>query len=187
MKLLLIAFSQDMDIENMGSMLNFLVFRKEDGSTFRLPVPEETVQELVPHVVDASPAAQVAKSQRPAERRQESAPQDPGGPEVDGPGPEDDAQPTEFGGEEVTPGEGSNPELEDLPPIDGVRGQLELTREDLIQDGMSAREADEYLAKQSRPVAAAPPPVPRVLKRPGKAPKAAQRSLLPNDDGVPGL
>lgn len=47
MKLQLVRFSQDVDLENLEATENFLVFRKEDGTTFRIPVPEETVQELL--------------------------------------------------------------------------------------------------------------------------------------------
>jgi len=47
MKLHLVRFSQDVDLENMEATENFLVFKREDGSTFRVPVPEETIQELL--------------------------------------------------------------------------------------------------------------------------------------------
>ena len=47
MKLVLTGFSQDVAIENKG-VSNYLVFvDEESGTPFRLPVPQETISELV--------------------------------------------------------------------------------------------------------------------------------------------
>ncbi len=48
MKLVLKSFSQDVDFANPDNTTNFLVFNEEDTKqVFRLPVPRETILELV--------------------------------------------------------------------------------------------------------------------------------------------
>lgn len=50
MRVELVGFSQGVSFEEKGLMLNYLDFRKGDGSMFRIPVPEESMQVLLKEV-----------------------------------------------------------------------------------------------------------------------------------------
>src|ERR1700757_2678703 len=54
MKIELVGFSQGVSLEDKNSTINYLDFKKEDGTTFRLPVPEETMQELLKELYQKS-------------------------------------------------------------------------------------------------------------------------------------
>lgn len=112
MKLHLVRFSQDVDLENLEATENFLVFRKEDGSTFRIPVPEETIQELL-RQGSTSGAKKVAAAD-PVE--EEPAPSSETIDEESD--PEDGQDWTEFGSEEDP----------------AFRGQIQLEEDDLEGD-----------------------------------------------------
>ncbi len=46
MKYTLKSFSQDVNLNKPGESQNFLVFDREDGTEFRIPVPQETIVAL---------------------------------------------------------------------------------------------------------------------------------------------
>ena len=50
MRVELVGFSQGVSFEEKDVMLNYLDFRKGDGSMFRIPVPEESMQVLLKEV-----------------------------------------------------------------------------------------------------------------------------------------
>jgi len=50
MKVELVGFSQGVSFVEKDVMLNYLDFRKADGSSFRIPVPEESMQVLLKEV-----------------------------------------------------------------------------------------------------------------------------------------
>lgn len=166
MKIHLIRFSQDFDIDTK-SMLNFLVFQREDGSVFRVPTQDDTLAAILEEIEGGS----VAGEEEEDVRDERHSPTYAETPRVmtlvdeyeDEPGLSEEA--TEFG-EEFVP---------EIPPEGGVRGQIELTPEELAEAGIEPSELP----------ARAPPVNPRrVLRRPQRT---VQRSLVPGDDGVPGL
>lgn len=205
MKLTLIRFSQDMDIERLGqpgSLLNFLVFRRENGSTFRIPVPEETIQALLPEVAGgegpaegepelaAEPDQSVVGEGQQFERRDELE-LDPeafaGRPVIHDVDPEDQTEgATEFGGDDA----GGEPEVvvptgvpDGVKPVEGVRGQIQLTAEEMREAGIDPSAPQTSMPPPQRAV---PPPQRRKLRR--TPPPTQQRSLIPGgDDGVPSL
>lgn len=167
MKLQIIRFSQDVDLENLESTMNFLVVRREDGSTFRIPVPEETIQVLMSEAGGGKVEEhQEGPTPRKAPYEQTVPQEDPDDPEPVEPPPE---EATEFGNDNVMTGD-----------ADGITGQVSLTREELLVEGINPDNVD-------RPVL---PPVrqSRILKRIGSKALPQQR-LVPDegDDGVPSL
>ena len=60
MRVELTGFSQGVSFEEKGMMLNYLDFKKDDGSSFRVPVPEESMQVLLKEVYGNGQAKQAA-------------------------------------------------------------------------------------------------------------------------------
>jgi hypothetical protein len=65
MRVELTGFSQGVSFEEKGAMINYLDFRKDDGSSFRIPVPEESMQVLLKEVYENGQTKQAAPAPEP--------------------------------------------------------------------------------------------------------------------------
>jgi hypothetical protein len=71
----LIEFSQGVSISDVNAMKSYLHFKDETGKEFRLPVPDETVKELISIVYKETPTEKVAEAPEADEGVEEELPE----------------------------------------------------------------------------------------------------------------